>query len=308
VAILAVLLGLLLPAIQRVREAAAKSWSANNLRQIALACHHYAAAHGDRLPVDPTVESPGGVPWMWQLVVYADAGLQFGPEENGVRRVRMYQSPADPTIDRAAIGGPLPDGMSWDEMIPGGLTSYAGNWHVFSPYGRPRNMRGLPADRVYPADPPARLSASFPDGTSNTLLLAEHYARCDATDFVYNEPADTLSDPDQSPPYFGRGVDLVRAGNPPVTTHAPYYNRDHFYQPYTFQVRPCSAVRSNYRREPPPCGSRPRCDYKLNQTPHESGMLAALADGSVRTLNPGIRPEVFWSAVTPAGGEVLFDW
>jgi hypothetical protein len=38
-------------------------------------------------------------------------------------------------------------------------------------------------------------------------------------------------------------------------------------------------------------------------------MIVALADGSVRTIHPGISPETFWAAVTPAGGEVLgADW
>jgi hypothetical protein len=38
-------------------------------------------------------------------------------------------------------------------------------------------------------------------------------------------------------------------------------------------------------------------------------MLVALVDGSVRGLSPGIQPETYWAAVTPAGGEVLgADW
>ena len=55
--------------------------------------------------------------------------------------------------------------------------------------------------------------------------------------------------------------------------------------------------------------SRRDCEPSVAQTPHTSGMLAALADGSVRLLASHMSPRTYWSAVTPNGGEILGpDW
>jgi hypothetical protein len=151
-------------------------------------------------------------------------------------------------------------------------------------------------------DPPVVSAAS--DGLSNTIAFAEHYAKCRGTTFDQSQQIPLVrptfadrprGEPD--PAYWQ--VHPVTGGNPPLT------------QPSlpgaTFQVRP----RWQYSNEELLAGGPPGpddCNWRLPQTPHRGGMVIGVADGSVRTVRPGIAPELFWGAVTPSGGEVLGDW
>jgi prepilin-type N-terminal cleavage/methylation domain-containing protein len=255
-AILGIVLTLLVSAIQRVREAANIADSKNNLRQIVVGVHNFAATQGDRLPMLGQMPDRRGKfhPSIFtQLLPYVEN--QPVPVRNMFEspQVPLYLSPADPTL-RAAV------------KKKAAVSSYAANAEVFT-------------------DNP-RLSTTFTDGASNTIMFAEHYAAdCRGIYFPYWNPYLT-----------GGWYDMFRPSFADFSNMKPFLAKSEYWPNGvvpTFQTAPKIGD----------------CLPTLPQTPHPSGMLIALADGSVRQVAPSISPSTFWAAVTPKGGEVLGrDW
>jgi prepilin-type N-terminal cleavage/methylation domain-containing protein len=134
-AIISVLIGLLLPAVQKVREAANRLSCANNLHQIGLAMHHYHGIHGSL----PGNKLGGGkatwavliLPQMEQDNLYSqwDTGKSYVLQSAAARQagVPNYFCPSRRTARTAglSLAGDTPDGLIGGRHYPGALADYA---------------------------------------------------------------------------------------------------------------------------------------------------------------------------------------
>lgn len=265
IAIVAVMIGLLLPAIQSAGEAALRAQSINNLKQISLAVRHFVSIH-DVYPAEGAKSTGYPSPGMlFALLPYIEHGNYYNDVKRGAIPLtsnyimKPYVSPSDPSFTA--------------EGTKAGASSYCYNSQVFSEL---------------------RLIRSLPDGDSVTVTFSEHYAfNCGGAQFKWYWGLDPRTIEDNGAvtvirrSTFADVTDVipVTSGNPPITVGSV--------PGLTFQTRP----------------RLQDCNPSIPQTPHASGILVALGDGSVRTLSPRISPATFWSAVTPSGGETLGnDW
>ena len=153
IAILAVLLGLLLPAVQKVREAAGRMQCANKMRQFALAVQNFSGVHGDRLPdIDGSSHGPNRMRSVHvALLPFLEGAHMYQETISQAPEIPQFLNYLDPSLEEDRTG----------------LTSYACNAMSFA-VG-------------------TRLPHSFTDGTSNTLGFAERYStRCRGSFFTYD--------------------------------------------------------------------------------------------------------------------------
>jgi prepilin-type N-terminal cleavage/methylation domain-containing protein len=320
IAIIAILIGLLLPAVQKVREAAARMQCTNNLKQIGLGVHNYENAMGavPNLWISYRIKFGNQawrnmfaelLPFIEQGNLYtqgSDANPTIGTNGFGwnylvdyvaVVPVKTYQCPADGTnpthLDPNFGFGGSPLGTSY------ATTSYRGNLMVFDP-----NVN-------------KSLVNSMPDGSSNTVILAHTLEKCDGNNTGFGvqyvdwgtNPADTGT----QHPIPGFGWATYAANNPvrdssgnfagvPAGGAAPSRNTtgvfifgypDFASGSLPFQVNPGAG----------------NCRPDLLTSPHTGAMLAGLGDGSVRSVSTGVSATTWRNACNPSDGNVLGgDW
>ena len=277
IAIIAILIGLLVPAVQKVRAAAARIACSNNLHQIGIALHNYHSVynHFPGAYVNATGKGTGNcnyflLPYLEQDNIYnlgTNGIINTNPQPDSywgnfasmqtpaANTIKSFLCPSDPT------NSPTP---TWTNGWVVG--DYADNNEVFGDpnwAGWANNNGGFNAS-----------VATIQDGTSNTIGYAEKYARCNGSGTLWAHG-------EWNPQW------------------EPRFN--------TWQNRGPS---SKFQVQPSPNpASTSSCSNVTPASGHSGGMNVMLMDGSTRFLTQGISPTTWWYACTPAGGEVLgSDW
>jgi prepilin-type N-terminal cleavage/methylation domain-containing protein/prepilin-type processing-associated H-X9-DG protein len=175
IAIIAILIGLLLPAVQKVREAAARVKCQNNLKQIGLACHNYHDA-SQQLP--PGVSrSPMFITAMVRLLPYFEQSNKFAQWNLTLDSLNAANAAArtqDPPILRCPSD---PADAFFTETIngvaePQGRTNYHPNFGTSADWLNP-NSATQGAFKASNTPFTGFSLVTFQDGTSNTALYAE---------------------------------------------------------------------------------------------------------------------------------------
>jgi prepilin-type N-terminal cleavage/methylation domain-containing protein/prepilin-type processing-associated H-X9-DG protein len=306
IAIIAVLIGLLLPAVQKVRAAAARIQCSNNLKQIGLACHNYHDAN----QAFPTQTNSVGR-WVVQLSPFLEqdpfyqqwlatlttsnpraAQRQGGPSSLQATVIKALICPADalPTTPVAQIEAP-----GFDPAYPAGVYS------SLTSYGPNTGTRGWAGSYVPPeiddgvfllTSQPVRI-ADITDGTSSTILFGEAYHR----DPLWK----TFSDQCMWPASYNLDDLSQMAAWYWVDTVARNAS-----QPMNWQLTP-SLVAGPLTRFGPQCGDLQERRFGAYGSGHGGGANVVFADGSVHFLRASIALSTLQALSTRAGGEVIAE-
>jgi prepilin-type N-terminal cleavage/methylation domain-containing protein len=291
IAIIAVLIGLLVPAVQAARASARRMQCGWKMRQIGLATQSLESAWGTLPPLCVNAKAvaarnhasspilrPGPfegyigftvfnflLPYIDEQPLYEAADKNVYTRVNGrevwATPVAAYHCPDEPSPSAGTKLGAATMGNAHNWAIG----NYAANFFVFGSPVHRSTEGGGPVVRI------------FADGTTNTLMFAERYGTCGMTGDPATMYAHLWSDsnPNWRPHFCMNGT------TPPLTPYSPCFS---------FQVAPNWAT---------------GCDYRRAQSPHAVGMNVCLGDGSVRFLDGGVDLAIWRAICDPRDGAAV---
>jgi prepilin-type N-terminal cleavage/methylation domain-containing protein len=293
IAIIAILIALLVPAVQKVREAAARTQTNNNLKQCALAVHGYHDTYRrmpDAMNVGGIYSTGTGMSMWFHLLPYVEADNIYKATTLPIQQgsvVPSYNAPSDP--------------YNSDNL---GTVNFAGNIRVFAHETlTPALANATTATGAGVVTPPAKLAVSnltlprIVDGTTNVIMLVTKYADCNSKSTrYYDGPGVGISKNPPAPTggttggFFGAGTHSLAAARGPMTEVK-----------LTFQITP--------RNDADTAAGCQNANSLYGHAFGAGGLSSALCDASVKNISPTLLPATFSKAICPGDQAPLGpDW
>jgi prepilin-type N-terminal cleavage/methylation domain-containing protein/prepilin-type processing-associated H-X9-DG protein len=304
IAIIGVLIALLLPAVQKAREAANRTRCGNNLKQLALAAHQHHDAKGKFPNGLHTVETTdgryaNGTCWEVELLPYFEQDnlknrWDYNDYRNNVAR-GMDATTAQVLQVLLCPSDPLPDDVVYYSADGFPKYAYAKGYYGMHSYGGNAGTRSLPPssvtrDGIFFQDSSIRL-ADVLDGASNTFLFGER----SHADPVFDNMT-SIYEPDFYPlAHWGKWAAVF-------ATSGGSLGQRFLSTPVPINYRVPAGISLDAFQGPTGAENNRLCAFGSG---HPGGANFAFADGSVRFLSETIPLDTLQALSTRAGGEVV---
>jgi prepilin-type N-terminal cleavage/methylation domain-containing protein/prepilin-type processing-associated H-X9-DG protein len=296
VAVIGVLIALLLPAVQKVREMAARTKCTSNVKQIVLALHNYhgtfgSLPHGNAVPLLPAGDNFNRSHWYLVILPYVEQDDLYKQITNAWPG--YFSGSPPPGYSCYLSGSPTPvstfmcpsdrirlKNVTFTSTNPASCEGFFGNYVFCSGngYNTPTgDTGGLHLNGLFYAKSITQF-VDVTDGLSNTLAVSELVLSRDVTGY---DLRGAMNDGIEG----GQLFSTIYTPNNPLGDNVMGYCQ-------AIPAAPCAASQSLTNA------------YNLARSYHPGGVNAALGDGSVRFISDNVNAQVYKDLGTCSGGEV----